>query len=425
MASAPDPGIWAKIETARMPASLAFTVLLAFQAAAAVTPAQQGLKALNAKQYKTAVDDFTQAVASDPKNYAVHFNLALAYSLMGRFAEAIPEYKKTLELKPDLYQAQLNLGISLIREKHPADAVPYLSAAASEKAAEYRPNYYLADALLSAGDFSKAEQAFTAALAIDPKSADAELGLAHALAKQQRLDDAAVHFKKAAELNASYRDDLLELAGLYETSKQTDAAMAIYQQFPDNPGAQERLGVLLLQAGRPADAIPCLQTAVTKSPTVANQAALAEAFLRSNQADKALPVVEKILASTPDDFEIRMLHGRIIRDERKFPEAAQEFEIATRLKPDSAQAWSELAGVLVMEENYPQALAALDRIAALHAEKPGHIFLRAIVLDKVHDVKPALAAYQRFLELDHGENPNQEFQARERSKVLEREVKNR
>ncbi len=97
-----------------------------------------------------------------------------------------------------------------------------------------------------------------------------------------------------------------------------------------------------------------------------------------------------------------MLHGRLIRDQRKFPEAAAEFERATKLKPDAPQAWSELAGVLVMAENYPPALAALDRIAALHAEKPGHVFLRAIVLDKIRDLKPALESYQRFLANEPG-----------------------
>src|SRR4029077_6161600 len=116
---------------------------------------------------------------------------------------------------------------------------------------EYRPNYYLAATLLGAGDFAKAEQAYTTALEIDPKSPDAELGLAHALAKQNRLDPAAVHFKKAAELNPSYRDDLLELASLYEQARQAAEAIAIYQQFPENPGAQERWGELLLESGKP------------------------------------------------------------------------------------------------------------------------------------------------------------------------------
>ena len=401
-----------------MPPSIALVLLLAFQ----INQAEQGLKALDEKRYQAAVDSLTQAVAADPKDYSLHFNLALAYSLMGKHAEAIPEYKKTLELKPGLFEAELNLGISLLREKQPAEAVPFLTAAAAQNAQQYRPNYYLAAALLGAGDPAKAEQFFNAALKIDPKAPDAELGLAHALVKEDHLDDAAVHFKKAAELNANYRDELLELASLYETAKQPEQAMAIYQQFPDHPGAQERLGNLLLKADRPADAIPCLQTAVAKSPTEANRAALAEAFLKNNQPDKALPVVDQILASDPDNFEIRMLHGRIIRDQRKFPEAAEEFARAAKLKPDAPQAWSELANVLVMAENYPQALAALDRVAALNAEKPGHVFLRAIVLDKMRDLKPALASYQRFLEMSHGEFPNQEFQARQRSKTLAREI---
>jgi tetratricopeptide (TPR) repeat protein len=398
--------------------SIVLTLFLAFQ----TNLSEQGMKALDEKRYPDAVSNLTQAIAADPKDYSLHFNLALAYSLMGKNADAIPEYKKTLELKPDLYEAELNLGISLLRERRAADAVPYFTAAVGQKANEYRPNYYLAAALLGAGDFAKAEQSYNTALSIDPKSPDAELGLAHALAGQNKLDDAAVHFNKAAELDAKYRDDLLELAGMYETAKQPDQATAIYRQFPENPGAQERLGELLLKAGRAADAIPCFQVAVAKSPTEANRAALAEAYLKNNEPAKAQPVVEQILAADPDNFEIRMLHGRLIRDQRKFPEAAAEFERATKLKPDAPQAWSELAGVLVMAENYPAALAALDRIAALHAEKPGHVFFRAIVLDKMRDLKPALESYQRFLQMSQGENPNQEWQARQRIKTLEREI---
>ena len=401
--------------------SLALVVFLAFQ----TNFSEQGMKALEENRFPAAVDSFTQAIAADPKDYSLHFNLALAYSLMGKNAEAIPEYKKTLELKPDLYEAALNLGISLLREHRAAEAVLYLTGAVGQKANDYRPNYYLATALLGAGDFVKAGQGYTTALSIDPKSPDAELGLAHALAGENKLEDAAPHFKRAAELDAKYRDDLLELAGMYEKAKQPEQAISIYQQFPDNPGAQERLGDLLLKAGKPAEAIPCFLVAVAKSPTEANRAALAEAYLKNNEPAKAQPLVEQILAADPDNFEIRMLHGRLIRDQRKFPEAAAEFERATKLKPDAPQAWSELAGVLVMAENYAPALAALDRIAALKAEKPGHVFLRAIVLDKIRDLKPALESYQRFLQLSQGENPDQEWQSRQRIKTLEREINNK
>jgi tetratricopeptide (TPR) repeat protein len=118
-----------------------------------------------------------------------------------------------------------------------------------------------------------------------------------------------------------------------------------------------------------------------------------------------------------------MLHGRILRDQRKFPQAAQDFIGATKIKPDSTEAWSELASVLVVGDDYAAALAALDRVAALHAEKPGHVYFRAIVLDKIHQQKPALESYQRFLAMSNGENPDEEFRARQRIKVLERELR--
>ena len=401
------------------------TALLVLYLAFQTNFSEQGVKALDANQYQSAVDNFLKAVEADPQDYSLRFNLALAYSLLGQDAEAIPQYKKALELKPELYQADLNLGILLLRTKQPSDAVTYLSAAVAQKPKEYRPNYYLASALLDSGDAAKAEPVFTTALDLNPKSPDAELGLAHALARQNKLAESAPHFKKAAELDAHFKDALLELAFLHEAQNQPAEAIALYQQFPDNPAAQEHLGDLLLKSGQAAEAISHLEAAIAKSPTAGNRAALATAYIKNKQPDKALPVVEEILASNPNDFEVRMLHGRILRDQRKFPLAAQDFFQATKLKPDSPEAWSEFAGVLVMAEDYPAALSALDRLAALHAEKPGHVYLRAIVLDKIRDLKPALESYQKFLAMSNGQNPDEEFKARQRVRIIENELKKR
>jgi len=400
------------------PAVVPLLVFLAFQG----TFYERGLKALDEKNYQAAVDELTKAAAAEPNDYTAHFNLALAYSLLGKDAEAVDEYKKTLDLKHELYQAELNVGICLLRLKQGGDAIPHLTAAAGQKPKEFRPTYYLAEALLAAGQPDKAEPYYSAAIQIDPKSAAAELGLAHALAKMNRLSDAAPHFQKAAEMGSQYRGDLLELASLYETQKQAPEAMAIYEQFADNPGAQERLGELLLESGRPGDAIPHFQAAIGKSPTTANRAALASAYVKNKEPDKALPIVQAILQGEPKNYDIRMFGGRILRDEHKYPQAAEQFYRATEIKPESVEAWSELATMLVLTENYPAALTALDRVAALHAEKPGHVYFRAIVLDKIKQLKPALESYQRFLAMSDGKNPNEEFKARQRVRIIEREL---
>ena len=75
-------------------------VLLAVMLAQAVDYSAEGMKALDAQKYDAAVDLFTKGIAQDPKDYGVRFNLALAYSLMGKDAESIPQYRAVLELKP-------------------------------------------------------------------------------------------------------------------------------------------------------------------------------------------------------------------------------------------------------------------------------------------------------------------------------------
>ena len=265
----------------------------------------------------------------------------------------------------------------------PAAAIPLLKAAAEQKPKEFRPVYYLGDALLAAKRFAEAQAAFEKAVEMNAASAGAELGLGQALARQGRRTDAEPHYRKAASLDPSDRSYLLELASLYEEHHELPQALAIYREFPDNPGAQERAGVLLLQTGQSAEAITALEPVVAKSPTPANQIALAQAYVKEKQLEKAEPLAAQGVAAAPEDFDLRMFHGRILRDERRFPSAAEEFSAATKIKPDAAEAWTELAGVLIMAEQPVEGLAALDRVRALGAETSGHFYLRAITLDRL------------------------------------------
>src|SRR6266581_2929763 len=385
----------------------------------------EGMKALEERKYQEAADLFAKAVAADPTDYAANFHLALSNSLLGKPAEAIPVYKKVLELKPGLYEAELNLGILLVGQKQAREAIPYLQAASEKKPKEYRPRIYLADALLESGDLPKAEENYKAAAELDPKAPAPQLGLAHAQARQQRLPEAAEHFRQAAGLDPSYKDGLLELASLFEANKQPAEAMEIYQQFPDSAAAQERLGALLIEAKRYPEAIDRLEKVIRKDPTSANALALAHAYRLNKEPDKALPLLEKAVAEDPKNFDLRMIYGSSLRDQKKYNAAAREFYMAAQQRPDAKEAWSELAGMLILLNDFPQALAALDRVKALGGETPAHYFFRAIMLDKTKQYKPALDNYQRFLATAEGKYPDEEFQARQRVRIIQKELSKR
>ncbi|HEY8715413.1 MAG TPA: hypothetical protein VIM00_08515, partial [Candidatus Acidoferrum sp.] len=63
-------------------------------------------------------------------------------------------------------------------------------------------------------------------------------------------------------------------------------------------------------------------------------------------------------------------------------------------------------------------LAVFDLVAKTETPAAGPWFIRALCYDKLNQPKPALDAYQKFLDLDQGKNADQVWQAQERSKVL-------
>ncbi len=402
---------------------MAWVVAVALLLMQAADPSAEGLKALDEQRWADAAQAFETAVKADGDDYAAHFNLAFAYSMLGRADEAIAGYRKTLELKPGLAAAELNLGMLLLERHEAAEAVPHLKAAAEAKPNDFRVAYSLAQALYETADDAGAEQAFRRAAEINPKAPEALIGLGRAVFNQGRYEEAEPFYRQAAELDPQYRDYLIELGARYEEKGENERAIAIYRDFSDRPEVEERLGHLLLQAGRIDEALPHLENAVAKSPTVANRYALVTAYIKKGEPDKALPMVQLAIQEAPDNYELHMIEGRLLRDRRQFMPAAQAFVDALQVRPDSPEAWKELAAMLIQIEDYPKALAALDRVEALGDAPVSVHFFRGLIWDKMRNPENALASYQRFLELSHDQYPDEEFKARQRILILKREIR--
>ena len=307
-------------------------------------------------------------------------------------------------------------------QKQAAEAIPYLRGATEKKPKEYRPRIYFADALLASGDFPKAEENYKAASEMDPKSAAAQLGLAHAQSRQKRLTEAAEHFRQAAALDASYKDGLLELAALLEANKQPDEAIAIYKEFPENAVAQERLGELLIEAKRYPEAIDRLENAIQKDPTPANALALAHAYRLNKTAGQGAAAARK--GGRRGSQEFRAAH-----DLRKLATGPEEIQPGRPriLHGDAAE--TGFQGSLeraVRHADPAQRFPAGDGRArpgeGARRRNPAHYFFRAIMLDKTKQYKPALENYQKFLASAEGKYPDEEFQARQRVRIIQKEL---
>jgi len=400
------------------------TLNLFLGALLAQDPAAAGLKSLESEKYAEAADLLEKAIAADPKDLGSQFNLALARTFLNQDPAAITAYRRTLALKPGLYEANLNLGMVLVRAKQPAEAVKPLQEAAAAKPKEARPQLYLAEALQASNAAPEAvEAAFRQTLALDPVSAPAHLGLGRALAKQGKWPEAIAAYQKAA-VDPQFKDTLGELAQQLEAAGKKSEAIALYTTL-DSPGARERAAMLQFDSGDLVAAIASLESAVKASPTPANRLALSSAYLRNKEPEKAQPLLEAALGQDPDNLELRMTYGRLNRDLRKFDAAAQQFYFVTKQDAKNVQAWRELSAMLISLKQDENALACFARLKELGDDAPAHDFFRALILDRNKQYQPALDAYRRFLSRSEGKFPDEEFKSRQRARIIEKELSKR
>lgn len=383
-------------------------------------PMAEAMKDLDAGKTQQAIATLKEVLAQNPDNYGVWFNLGVAYSVAGDDAQAVTSFRKVLTLEPKLYEAQLNLAQLLLRQKQYAEAVELLTQAAAQKPQEIRPQLMLGKALLASAKPDEAEVRFKAITALDPKHAEAFLLLSRAISAQQRWADAAAPLTAYTELKPADTAAQMELAQVLEKAKRPAEAAAIYRRFPNDPAAMERAGVLELDAGNAKQAVEQLQLAVKASPTPALRYALATALLRSGEIAKAAETASDLVAQQPGNLDMRMFYGRLLRDQKKYAPAAEQFAAATKLKPDSLEAWNELTSMLVLLKNYPAALETIEKSKQLGGETAAYHWFRAIMLDALQEYKPALESYQRFLEMSQNKSPDEEFKARQRVRILTR-----
>lgn len=399
---------------------------------------QQAQAALEKKDYAEAAQVLETYLAKNPQDYRAGFNLAFAYSLTGRRAEAIRLYQGVLAQEKELVPAHLNLGILLAEEGQAAEAVEHLRFVAEKQPENFGALLQLAQAFSALKRLPEAREAYERALKLKPDDAAAHLAYARLLLETDPAS-AESHLRSAWQADASLDDAKLLLASVLENRAAGGAdtlgeAAAIYRQYlethPERLDLRLRLGEIYARQKRYPEAVvqwEVARMAGDSSPGLLR--ALLEAYLvgPARDSDKALGLVDLILQQAvqkgTNDAEMRLLSGRLRMDKKQYPEAAEQFRRVTELQPNSAEGYTNLASALYLLKDYLGTVAALAKVTELGQDTAGTYFLRAITLDKLGFFEPALANYQRFLASDTKKNPDQEFQARERSKVLSRELK--
>ncbi len=157
-------------------------------------PAHNGIGAihLDAGRLPAAIAAFEAAIAADPNFPDAHYNLGRAREASGDPDGALAAFEVANRLAPEDVDVLVALT-ELHRKAQRFDKARDTAKVAARRApddAEVRRIY--GHVLMELGDYPGAHTEFAAALQQQPGDADAQLGLARALVKQDRAEDALV-----------------------------------------------------------------------------------------------------------------------------------------------------------------------------------------------------------------------------------------
>jgi Flp pilus assembly protein TadD len=379
---------------------------------------------IDKNDFQAAIAPLQKFTSEKPDVAYGHFQLAYVYTALKRSDDARPEYERAIALDPKMPEAYLNLGILLLDKQEYAAAVVPLRKAVDLLPAQSRPRYLLAVAQDRSGDQAAAAQSFEAVLHLDPNDVTAIHYLGDAALRDKKPAEAETKFRRFVEIQPEAPEARKGLAESLDAQKKPEAAAA-YRDYlalmPDDSGARARLIHLLIEQQQNDAALAELDRADAGNPPSLEFLKLrADIQIAQKNLDDAIATLQRAIALTPNDAQLLGGLGRIYMQKRDFPSAEKELKSALQIDRNNLVYWKDLSSTYYLSGNCPATLATLDVIAK--AETPAAIswFIRALCYDKLHQLKPALEAYQKFLDMDQDKNPDQVWQAQQRSKVLKR-----
>lgn len=137
-----------------------------------------------------------------------------------------------------------------------------------------------------------------------------------------------------------------------------------YLAAPDlGPSAWSTIGRMRLAAGDPAGAIDAARRAQELNPQAEGPALLAIELMDPKQP-QAEAIVRRYMQGRPLP-ELRMGYARALLDTQRYAEAAQQLQVVTAERPESAEAWLVLGTLQVQDNQLAPAEASLQRYIEL------------------------------------------------------------
>ena len=288
-----------------------------------------------------AVRAYLAILNSHPARVDVRSNLGAAYSALGRYEEAIDQYKRALIIDGSNSAIRFNLALAYYKAAWFAEAATELEkfiAAAPDSPAAANARLVLADCHVRLGEYKKVIASLSPLADTDPGNRTLAYLLGSALIGDGQLD------KGQAIIDRLFRHE-------------------------DSAEAHLLMASILLLADDARSALKEVQRALelnAKLPTV--QAWFGRVLMRLGDTEKAKAAFKTELTSNANDFESNLYLGVLLRQDKQLDEARTLLERAIQLRPREQYARYHLAAVYAAAGRPKDALPLLEGVLKEHSD---------------------------------------------------------
>ena len=328
-----------------------------------------------------------------------HFALAQAYSSEGRVERAIEEYRAALAYDSSSAVIHAKIAGEYLKKGSTSFAIEEC-----KRAIELDPNYIEVRLMLGgiyslSNEIEKALQEYDAILKLDTKNDEAAVFKTQLLVEQDRIDE-ALKFIHSFIVKVKDSAAAWFYAGKLEHSK-GNGAQAIksfrvaLELRPGFAQATLALGVLFEAHNEINKAIEVYEEQMEQRQDVQVAGRLATLYLKKNELDSALKVLETMAAIDPEDMNTQLKVGLIEMQKQEWEKSRKIFESILVKVPESDKVNYYLAAVLEEQGKFQSSIDHLLKVmpdsslfedANLHAAA---LFQKLLQGKKAHEVLKA------------------------------------
>lgn len=317
-----------------------------------------------------------------------------------RYQDALNDYNRAVELKPEYAEAWKSKGTTLLGLKRYQDALD-----AYDKAIQIQPNYWEAwngrgQALKYLQRYEEAIASFDSALKIQPNSLDAWNDKGNVQIQLQHYSEAITSFDKAIKIQSNYSPAWykrgIALHNLHRYQEAVESYDKAVEYKPDSADSWYQQGNALINLQKYKEAVESYDKAVQFQPNFqAVWYSKGSALNNLREFKEAVISFDQAVKLNPSDYEAWYSRGWALHQLQRYEEAVISYDKAVKLKQNSEQAWYNLGNALYNLKQYQEAIASYNRAVEIKPDHHEAWYSRGNALFNLKRYKEAIESYDK------------------------------